>query len=157
MHLCKMEKIKLTKNFYLHEFIDKNTYLEYERKDKLQLLVYKLDWRIIEGLQLLRDNLSKEYKKDIPLFVNNWAYGLNRQYSGLRFPGKPYYSEGSQHSYGRAVDVVSIITSEKIRQHILKNKNTYLLYFNRLEDKVSWTHIDNGWDNDINKITLFAA
>ena len=143
-----MVRIQLTENFYLDEFIDKDTYLSYEAKGELWKLTLCLDKRIINGVQLLRDKIG------VPLVINNWSTGFNRNWSGLRNNKSPYYSETSQHSYGRAIDVVSGLGGELMRKFIDKHWVDFKPYFTRVEGGVDWLHVDCGYVDNNDKITV---
>ncbi len=123
--------MKVSKNFILQEFIDPLFYDEYSEK-----AIWFIDARIIQSAQALRDNLG------IPLTINNWYYGGQRKESGLRLPYSQNYSQFSQHSFGRAVDIVSDqMSAQEMRNHLYQNKHLYP-HINAIEDKVSWLHID---------------
>jgi len=52
------------------------------------------------------------------------------------------YRPLSQHTYGRAVDIVSNkMPAQEMREHILKNRDKYP-YITRMENNVTWLHID---------------
>lgn len=122
---------KVSKNFILPEFVSKN-FWDIHGWNSL----WYIDSRIIESCQKLRDNLG------IPLTINNWYYGGQRQESGLRVPGMTTYSKYSQHSFGRAVDIISDdMTAEEMREHIFKNPSKYP-HIKAIERKVNWLHID---------------
>ena len=76
--------------------------------------------------------------------VNNYYWGKNREWSGLRTSDSPYYSAFSQHTFGRAADCLfSGISAEEVRQDILANPqdNDFKL-IGSLELGVSWLHFD---------------
>lgn len=131
-----MDTIKLSKNLWLHEYVPENLYKEYANKGKLSNLVYMLDERLILADQFIRDRFGS-------IVINNWYDGGNRQHSGIRLPESPYYTKGSQHSFGRASDKLTKISVEEIRKDIKKNVS---LYYNNfifgVEDEVSWLHTD---------------
>lgn len=123
--------IKVSKNFILPEFVSKTTWYIHGHKS-----LWFIDERIIETCQKLRDNLG------IPLTINNWYYGGTREESGLRVPGMKNYTLTSQHSFGRAVDIVSDkMTAEEMREHIYKNADEYK-HIKAIETNVTWLHID---------------
>jgi len=99
-------------------------------------------WELLdEKILITIDRLRKRYG---PMTINNWVWGGDRMWSGLRTSDSPYYSRFSQHSFGRAVDVLfKNITAEEVRQDILNNKNDEAFeYINSFESNVSWLHID---------------
>ena len=124
-------KSNFAKNFSSQEFLAKETWDKYGHK-----ALGFIDDRIIESAQALRDNL------DVPLTINNWAYGGDRYMSGLRTQEMSIYRPFSQHSFGRAVDIISPeITAEKMRKHILQNQDLYP-HITTLEGNVTWLHMD---------------
>lgn len=79
--------------------------------------------------------------------INNYEYGGDRVASGLRSPDSLYYSPTSQHSFGRAVDIIfSKVSAEYVREQIKKEPIYWLsdagVESITLEDGVSWLHID---------------
>jgi hypothetical protein len=122
---------QVSKNFILPEFISKDIWDKYGYN-----ALWFIDNRIIETCQKLRDNLG------IPLTINDWYYGGSRHESGLRVDGMKNYSPTSQHTFGRAVDIISKdMTAQEMRQHIYDNKYEYP-YIKAIERDVSWLHID---------------
>ncbi len=123
--------MKVSKNFSLQEFVSPLIFEQYGEK-----ALWFIDDRIVESAQALRDNL------DVPLTINNCAYGGNRYMSGFRTQKMSIYRPFSQHSFGRAVDIISPeITAEKMRKHILQNQDLYP-HITTLEGNVSWLHMD---------------
>ena len=119
------------KHFKIQELVSKRVYKD--RGDKAWEL---LDARALETLDVLREHL------DVSLTVNNWLWEGPRQFSGLRTYGTKYYSKYSQHSFGRAFDVVSNhITAEDMRQEILNNQEVFP-HVGAIELGVSWLHFD---------------
>lgn len=123
--------MKVSKNFTLQEFVSALVFEKYSEK-----ALWFIDPRIIESTQSLRDNLG------VPLTINNWFYGGNRYMSGLRTQEMSVYTPFSQHSFGRAVDIISSkITADEMRIHILENQNLYP-HITTLEGNVTWLHMD---------------
>lgn len=96
-----------------------------------------LDVRALITLDRLRDRYGR-------MTVNNWKWGGEREWSGLRTPDSPYFSPFSQHTFGRAFDVLfASHTAEEVRQQILGDKNhPDFEFINSLELGVSWLHFD---------------
>lgn len=120
------------KYFNIKELVSPGTYNARGEK-AWQLLDDRLLWTL--------DELRKKYG---PMTINDWSWGGQREWSGLRTPDSPYYSQYSQHSYGRASDIIfKNISAEEVRQHILANSEdpTYK-YINAMELGVSWCHLD---------------
>ena len=92
-----MDRIKLSDNFYLDEYIPKELYSQYLYSP--HILRCMLDARLIKADQKLREYFGS-------VIINNWWHGGERNWSGLRTWNSPYYSPTSQHSFGRASDIV---------------------------------------------------
>jgi hypothetical protein len=105
----KMEKCK---HFSIHELVPPNTFKQ--RAEKAWEL---LDERLLITLDRLRERYG-------PMTVNNYYWGKDREWSGLRTKESPYYSPYSQHSFGRAADCLfKNISAEVVRKEILANPN----------------------------------
>lgn len=120
------------KHFAIQELVPPKVYEE--RKDKA--------WQLLdERLLITLDRLRKRYG---PMTVNNWHWGKDREWSGLRTPDSPYYSRYSQHSFGRAADCLfSNTTTEAVRQDILDNPDDPDFEFiGSVELDVGWLHFD---------------
>ena len=130
-----MKTIKLSDNLWLHEYIPEQMYKEYESKGKLQHLIWMLDDRLIQIDQALRNKFGS-------VTINNWINGGNRDNSGLRPPGSPYYKPASQHSFGRASDkLFSNATADEVRQEIKQHQVFWMsIGLTAIEDNVSWVH-----------------
>ena len=120
------------KHFSIEELVSPGTFQA--RGEKAWLL---LDDRMLITLDRLREKYGKAT-------VNNWKFGGDRHWSGLRTPDSPYYSTYSQHSYGRAADVIfNDVTSEEVRQEIIANPTDPTFEFiTSMEEGVSWLHFD---------------
>lgn len=135
-----MERIRLSTNLFLDEYIPKDLYLQYSKKP--QILIGLIDERVIKADQLLRNKFGS-------VTINNWWFGGNREWSGLRTKESPYYSPTSQHSFGRASDkLFTHAPAERVRQYIKDNWKE--LGITCIEEGVSWVHSDvrnwNGHD-----------
>lgn len=127
-----MERIKLSKNFYLDEYIPEGLYRELEHKT--HILIGLLDKRLIAADQRLRNIFG-------PVTINNWAAGGDRNWSGIRTPDSPFYSRTSQHSWGRASDkLFSNATPEEVRAYIKIHWKK--LGITCVEENVTWVHSD---------------
>jgi len=138
------------KHFTIKELVSKKVYED--RGDKAWAL---FDPRALITLDALRDRVN------VPLTVNNWSYKTpgTAQYRGLRTEGTPYFSPYSQHTFGRAFDVVSNhITAEEMRQIIFKERSELFPYITAVELGTSWLHFDvrnNIHSNDPNELLTF--
>lgn len=136
-----MKRVKLSKNFYLDEYIPEYMYKAYINKP--HYLIGLLDPRLINVDQFLRDRFGSAT-------INNWIGGGNREWSGIRTLESRYYSKLSQHSYGRASDkIFSNASAEEVRQDIKQNYTELYepLGLSCIEDDVSWLHSDVRFHN----------
>lgn len=118
------------KHFVIQELVDRKTY-ELRGEAAWELL----DNRLLEMIDKLREKFGK-------MTINNWHWNGNREWSGLRTPDSKYYSKYSQHSYGRAVDMIPAeIGVNEIRTYIKANPDEFP-YIKGLEEDVTWLHID---------------
>lgn len=130
-----MNRIKLTRNLFLDEYIPEAMYRKLEKKP--HILVGLLDRRLVMADQMLRNQFG-------PVTINNWWHGGDRNWSGIRTPDSPYYSPTSQHSWARASDkIFTDATAEEVREYI---RGMYEeLGITCIEDNVSWVHSDVRW------------
>lgn len=121
-----------TKWFKIEELVPPQVYKD--RGDKAWQL---LDDRLLMTLDRLREKYGS-------MTINNWSYGGNREWSGLRTSDSPYYSKYSQHTYGKAFDIIfKHVTAEKVRQDISANPDAFAFeLINSFEEGTSWLHID---------------
>jgi hypothetical protein len=125
------------KHFKLHELVDPTTY-----KVKGETAWELLDSRLLITLDRMRDKYGR-------MTINNWFWDGEREWSGLRTPDSPYYSTYSQHTYGRAADIIfADYTAEQVRQDIVQSINhTHRIdkiyeYITAVELNVNWLHFD---------------
>lgn len=99
-------------------------------------------WQLLDDRLLITlDRLREKYGS---MTINNWSYGGNREWSGLRTADSPYFSKYSQHSFGRAADIIfKNVTAEEVRQDMLESLDDEVYeYVNSIELGVSWVHLD---------------
>jgi hypothetical protein len=126
------KEIYKCEHFIIEELVDPDTF-----KARGQRAWELLDNRLLWTLDRLRMRYGS-------MTVNNWKWGKDRQWSGLRTPASPWYSTYSQHSFGRAADCLfADYTAEQVRQDILDNPDDEdFKYINSIELGVSWLHFD---------------
>lgn len=118
------------KHFIIQELVDRKTFTA-----KGEAAWELIDSRLIETIDKLREKFGK-------MTINNWNWGGNREWSGLRTKESPDYSPYSQHSFGRAVDIIPTeATVDEIREYIKANPEEFS-YIKGIEEDVSWLHID---------------
>jgi len=99
-------------------------------------------WELLDvNLLVTLDMLRKRYGG---VTVNNWFWGGDRQWSGLRTASSPYFSPYSQHTFGRAADCIfKNVSAEEVRQDIQANlDDPTFRYVRSIELEVSWLHFD---------------
>lgn len=107
-----------------------------------------IDPRILMMADALADRfcLDEEGQKIGTATINNWSFGGNLQYRGLRLPGDPHFKQFSDHSFGRALDITfSTTPAAEVRDHIEKHPELYpFITFVEEGDSVTWLHIGCG-------------
>ena len=78
---------------------------------------------------------------DEPMTINNWSTEGQRNWSGLRTPGSPYFSLGSAHSWGMAFDAITDHPASATREALLCG-DLVLSYPVRIEMDITWLHVD---------------
>lgn len=130
-----MERIKVSQNFYLDEFVPKTIYMKYYEKS-----VMFLDPRLIKLVQFFRDYFQSS------ITVNDWYIGGKLERSGYRIPEETVGAHYSQHKFGRAADLHfgSKIDHEKIREEIRNNYSKFRVEgLTTIESNTpTWNHID---------------
>ena len=130
-----MIEARQAKHFHITELVPENVY-EARGAKAWQLI----DIRLIANIDALRSQINA------PMTINNWYTGGNRTQSGLRIVGQPYYSPYSQHTFGRAVDMICSIDAKEIRRR-LREKQIILPHPCVIEEfdkdgEISWLHMD---------------
>lgn len=117
------------------------------------------DDRLLETLLVIREKLGK------PVTVNNWKLGGNLTQRGLRCNVCQLVAEKtrlkkvymSAHSQGTAVDFdVKGMTALDVRNWI-KDNQILLPYPIRLEQDVTWVHMDMRNDGTRGKVVYFKG
>lgn len=92
----------------------------------------------------------------VPLICNNWVHGGKRNYCGYRDLHCSIGAKKSAHKEGKAFDLISTKMSATEMRQILKDNADRLSYPIRIEDDVTWLHIDTRGDHH-QKIYFFKA
>lgn len=131
------------KYFKIHELVPPNVY-----EERGERAWYLLDNRMLMVIDRLREKFGL-------MTINNYEFGGVREWAGLRTSNSPYYSAYSQHSFGRAFDIIFKDTStDRVRNHILANQEEFP-EIGGIELGTSWLHID-GRNHD-SKILTFKG
>jgi len=158
--------MKLNERFTLQEYVPKSVYEKHGERAVRFISTTLID----ADFQLLKD-LEVYYGRPISCTINSWSYGGNRQYSGLRVEGEPYYRPHSLHSMGSASDKLfkfkdgdkESIPTKDVYGFIIDNQEKYYaIGMRRMEDvrdASSWIHWDTCWTSDAfkNKIQIVRA
>lgn len=121
------------KHFRIEELVDKLTFDRFGEKS----------WMFFNQSALKSLDSIREYF-GVQVIVNNWLWGGELQYRGLRPKYVQVGSEYSQHRLGNAFDcTLEGVTADKVREEILKNKDKEgFELITCVENKVSWLHFD---------------
>ena len=124
--------MKVSNNFNIEEFVDETTYNKFRSNS-----IWFIDPRVIKIAQALRNHFGA-------ITINNWMSGGNREWSGLRTNKSSYYSSYSQHTFGRAIDMLfKDYTAAEIRYKIKENEHYWFeLGIRAIEENVNWVHVD---------------
>lgn len=141
--------------FSLRELVDEPTYKKYG-----DFAWNFFDTRLLETLLFVR-----EYVLKVPMTINNWITGGRFDERGLRTNLSPIILEKtkknslsmSAHSTGKGVDFdAKGMTAAEVRSAI-QAASKRLPHPVRLEDGVTWVHIDMYNDGSKEKVQLFKV
>lgn len=151
-----MDYKKIKRYFDIEELICPHVY----NNAALRVLAWDFfDPRLLETMYIIRNVLGRA------VYVNNWATGGSLSQRGLRCNvcklvaektalEKPYIST---HLQGTGIDFdVKGMSAQQVRDWIIKNQDI-LPYPIRLEDKVTWVHLDMRNDGKIGKVVMFEG
>lgn len=127
-----MNKLYKCRHFSIRELVPPHVY-----KERHQKAWELLDVRLLQTIDALRDEFGFTT-------INNWYLrGGRRKESGLRTPQCATYSQFSQHTFGRAADMIfrDWLDAGKVRRQILENPEKFPL-IDAMELGVNWLHID---------------
>lgn len=134
-----MNRIKLTENFYLDEFIHPEIYKTFGSNSKLYLSPV-----LVDLVQAIRNKYGK------PININTWFNGGIRRNSGLRDYKNPLGGKlnRSRHYYGLCVDM-SCDNIKELQNHINDNLDYYhelgLRVVENFSHTPTWCHISVEW------------
>lgn len=154
--MTRAELIKQVERYFsLRELIDEPTYKKYG-----DFAWNFLRTELLETLFVLRDRIIKQ-----PMTINNWMTGGKFSERGLRHNMSAevwkYTKQNKQfmsaHVMGAGVDFdAKGMTAAEVRA-LIQAKANQLPYPIRLEDGVSWVHIDVYNDGSKEKVQLFRV
>lgn len=118
------------KHFVIEELVPRHVH-----EDRGERAWSLFDDRALQTLDTLRDKFGRTT-------INNWKWGGDREWSGLRTSESPYGSQYSQHRLGRAFDCIfADIAAEEVREYILAHQDEFP-FITAIEEDVSWLHFD---------------
>lgn len=118
------------KHFSVKELVPRHVHA-----DRGDAAIELLDSRAVQTLDQLREQFGK-------IIVNDWSWGGNSQWRGLRTAQCPIGAKYSQHHYGRAFDCILVETPvEHVRSYILKNPDKFP-FINFVELDTPHLHFD---------------
>jgi hypothetical protein len=157
--------MRLNDRFRLEEYVPKSVFEKHGERS-----VRFISTALIEADYQLLQDLEKHYGRDISCSINTWVFGGDRDYSGLRVEGEPYFRPHSMHSMGSGSDKIftfkdtgARVDNKKVYQLIRDNEaKYYALGIRRMEDirdASTWIHWDTCWTPDSfkNQIQIVRA
>jgi len=158
--LNKRDRIKISENFYLDEFMHPDLYKMFGAKSTRYL-----NKQLVEIVELLRRGFNRERQMhnpslpEIGFYLNNWANGGNLKNCGVRYFFKPHKKGShSRHYWSFCADIhlTAGVDEKELYDHILRNKDYYfrkgLTTLEDYDDTPGWVHISiewNPWDDEI--------
>lgn len=133
--------MKLTRNFYLDEFVPKLIWGKFGDHS-----LWFLDPRLPALCQAIRDHFGEA------ITINDWSNGGKLEQCGFRPPETTTGAALSQHRFGRASDLhFATKTPEEVRTELRKNFSKFhALGLTTIEkDTPTWVHIDMRWTQSI--------
>ena len=122
-----------SKYFQIHEIVPANLF---------NLVHEDLLWRMIDDRLVETIDTIKEKFPNGSMTINNYKWNGSRGWSGIRTTDSPWYSKGSQHTLGMAIDAVfSKYSTDEVRNYIVANPKEFP-HIRRIEAGVDWLHFD---------------
>lgn len=121
------------KHFKAYELVPK---ILYEKRGEKAIEL--LDKELLIAIDYIREKLN------VSITINDWKWGGQYQYRGIRTPECAEYSITSQHPYGKALDFkASGVSAESVNKWIIEHRNDpELRAISFIEMGMTWTHID---------------
>lgn len=133
----------ISKHFKIHELVPKNTFEQHNLRA----------WRFIDERLIKTIDKLRELFPEGTITINNYFWGGDRNWSGLRTPDSKYYSSSSMHTLGKAVDCIfSHYSTDTVRTYILEHPGEFP-YIKGIELGVGWLHIDVRNEDQLMKFT----
>ena len=120
------------KHFCIDELVDKHTLLSLGEENCWKLF----DTKALKAIDQLREEFGS-------VTINSWKWGGSSQWRGFRTQNCGIGASRSMHKVGKAFDLsFKNYTAEEVRKKIKKNESFWTQYISRIENNVSWLHID---------------
>lgn len=121
------------KHFKLYELVDNYSYHNVPHW-KLWLA---FDDRLLRTIDILRETIG------VPITINDWKWGGTREWRGLRTRRSDVYSQFSQHSFGRAADMIFAgVSAAEVRRRIKKMGINVTCEEKIKGVEITWVHVD---------------
>ena len=130
-----------SKYFKVYEFAPKHMYEKYSEKA----------WRFVSVSMIETADTLKERFNLGTMTINDYFWGGQYEWSGIRSPESPEYSKTSMHTFGAIDSKFSDYTAQEVRNDIINNPHIYP-HVKGLELGVSWVHTD--FRNEDNLVTF---
>lgn len=134
-------------HFKIHELVPPQVF-----KDRGEKAWELMDVKLLRTIDALREEFGSAT-------INNYEWGGDREWSGLRTSDSPWFSAYSQHTFGRAADLIfKEVAAHEVRALIKQisgvsfqgcdyikefdNKRIIAAHIHGLEEGISWVHID---------------
>ena len=102
----------------------------------------ELGWKLIDDNLIESIDKIKSVFPDGSMMINNYKWGGDRKWSGLRTADSQWYSPTSQHTKGKAIDAVfSAYDVNEVRGYILANPDEFP-HIKGIEMDIAWLHVD---------------
>ena len=99
-------------------------------------------WNLIDDDLIQSLDKIKEVFNNGSITINSYMWSGNRNQSGLRTKDSKDYSTNSQHSIGKAADMIfSAYSTDEVRDYILSHQDEFPL-IGGIELETTWLHID---------------
>ena len=99
-------------------------------------------WNLIDNNLIQSLDKIKEVFNKGSIIINSYMWSGDRNQSGLRTKDSKHYNENSQHSTGKAADMIfSAYTTDEVRDYILSHQDEFPLV-GGIELETSWLHVD---------------
>jgi hypothetical protein len=132
-----MERIVLSKNFFLDEYVPEKEYLALSSG----VLIRKLNPLLIKSDQLLRDEFGE-------IMINNWHDGGSREYSGWMPYDAPFPRGYSDHREGNASDKIFMDADrDRVISFIKTNYKDLGITIIENFKGMDWVHTSVAWTN----------